>query len=48
VARVAGSAILNIAWPTGVYACRVGGKTGNSSVRYGICYIALAGVVRWE
>ena len=39
---------MNIAGPTGVYVCRVGGKTGNSSVRYGICYIALAGVVRWE
>jgi hypothetical protein len=39
---------MNIAGPTGVYACRVGGKTGNSSVRYGICYIALAGVVRQE
>jgi hypothetical protein len=25
-----------------------GVKKGNSSVRYGICYIALAGVVRWE
>ena len=38
----------NSAGSTGVYACSVGGKTGNSSVRYGICYIALAGAVRWE
>jgi hypothetical protein len=26
----------------------VEGKTRNSSVKHGICYIALAGAVRWE